>query len=210
MTLQETKKRLLEDRITLIGVDGLDNIEFLLNKVKEESTRGHFLEAGVWEGGACIYAKEVIDKLGLLMRVYVCDSFCGLPRPDPLYPADEGDRHYQVLDLMVDVETVRENFRKYSTMDSVVMVEGWFKDTLPRIRNDVGKLAILRLDGDMYESTMQTLEALHSRVSKGGYIIVDDYCLFPCREAIDKFRSDNSITAPLIKVNSCIHYWKKP
>lgn len=208
-TLESTKQLLLQNRLTLIGSDGLDNLEFLLREIKKEGIRGHFVETGVWEGGACIYAKEIIDELGLLMRVYVCDSFRGLPPPDPKYPADEGDKHHQVLDLMIDSNIVKMNFLQYSSLDSVVFVEGWFKDTMPRVRDDIGKIALLRLDGDMYSSTIEVLESLYSKVTKGGYVITDDYCLFPCREAIDKFRADNQITSPLIKVNTCIYYWKK-
>jgi len=68
-----------------------------------------------------------------------------------------------------------------------VFLEGWFKDTLPNAPID--KIAVLRLDGDMYESTIQALESLYHKVSAGGAVIIDDYFLKACAEAVTDFRN---------------------
>ena len=83
--------------------------------------------------------------------------------------------------LAVSIETVRANFARYDLLDEqVVFLQGWFRDTLPTA--PIEKLAILRLDGDLYESTMDALRALYDKVSAGGFVIVDDYGAFPnCR-----------------------------
>jgi O-methyltransferase len=57
--------------------------------------------------------------------------------------------------------------------DNVKFLAGWFKDTLPSA--PIKKVSVLRLDGDMYESTMDALVALYKKVTPNGYIIVDDY-----------------------------------
>ena len=66
------------------------------------------------------------------------------------------------------LETVKANFEKYGLLDAqVVFLKGWFKDTLPAA--PIGKLAVMRLDGDMYESTMDALKSLYPELSPGGY-----------------------------------------
>ena len=88
-------------------------------------------------------------------------------------------------------------------------LEGWFRDTLPNA--PVDRLCVLRLDGDMYESTMIALENLHDRVSPGGFIIVDDYgAVAGCRAAVDDFRRLRGITAELVPIDWTGHYWRVP
>jgi O-methyltransferase/8-demethyl-8-(2,3-dimethoxy-alpha-L-rhamnosyl)tetracenomycin-C 4'-O-methyltransferase len=141
-------------------------------------------------------------------RVFVADSFAGLPRPNPdVYAADAGDIHHTHKQLAISRREVEDNFRRYELLDEqVVFLEGWFKDTLPVA--PIQKLSILRLDGDMYESTIQTLNALYEKVSSGGFVIVDDYFLRPCRQAVDEFRARKSITSPLLPIDGWAVWWK--
>ena len=100
---------------------------------------------------------------------------------------------------------------KHSAHDQVRFLVGWFKDTLPAAPID--RLAVLRLDGDYYESTMDTLTALYDKVSPGGFVIIDDYgerLWTYCRRAVDDFRRARSITAELIKVDTKCYFWQKP
>lgn len=219
--LDELKKKILGvdklgnavDRsrtLTLIEKSGLDNIEYLLTKVKDENIEGDFVETGVWKGGAVIYAKAVINKLELNSKVYVCDSFKGLPPPKPEYKKDLGDSHHTVEFLRVSKEKVQENFNRFGLLDdNVVFVEGWFSDTMPELKTKIDKIAVLRLDGDMYESTIVVLENLYDLVSDGGYIIIDDYSLVGAREATEDFRKQRKIESQLISCNHTIYYWKK-
>jgi O-methyltransferase len=71
----------------------------------------------------------------------------------------------------------------------------WFNDTLPDAPID--RLAVLRLDGDMYESTIEALNALYHKVSYGGFVIVDDYFLPPCAKAVTDFRERYGTTTPI-------------
>ena len=120
--------------------------------------------------------------------VWVADSFEGLPKPDAAkYAADRGDRHHELKFLAISQQEVEANFAVYGLLDEQVrFLKGWFKDTLPTA--PIEKLAILRLDGDMYQSTMDGLENLYGKVSPGGYIIVDDYhAVAGCRQAVHDF-----------------------
>ena len=179
---------------TMIGLPRLDNIQRCIESVLRENIEGDFIETGVWRGGACIFMKAVLTAYGVEgRRVFVADSFQGLPRPDgDKYPADQGDLLHTFEALAVPLDEVRHNFRKYGLLDDgVVFLPGWFKDTLPAAPMD--KLAVLRLDGDLYGSTMEALVALYPKLSAGGYCIVDDYALPGCQRAVDDFRREHGI-----------------
>lgn len=193
---------------TMIGHVRLDNIEECARKIFADRIPGDFLEAGVWRGGACIFMRALLELESSYRFVYVADSFAGLPPPDQdRYPVDRGDGHHTVDELRVSIDEVKKNFSKYGLLDDrVVFLKGWFKDTLP---GPVQQLALLRLDGDMYESTIQTLEALYDRVSPGGFIIVDDYSLVGARTATDDFRTKRGITEPLTHVDWTGVFWQK-
>ena len=195
---------------TMIGVKRMDNLRSCLEDVIENSVKGDFIETGVWRGGASIFAKGILNAYGQTDRkVWLADSFEGLPRPNPRdYPADQGDEHYKYDFLRVGVEEVKSNFGKYGLLDdSVIFVKGWFKDTLPTLQ--ISSIAVLRLDGDMYESTMDALKALYNKVSLGGYIIVDDYCIPSCAKAIADFRESHHISSQMHEIDGTGVFWKK-
>ena len=141
--------------------------------------------------------------------VWVADSFQGLPPPSPgIYAADIGDTWYQAEALAVSLETVQGNFRRYNLLDNQVrFLKGWFKDTLPAA--PIERLAVLRLDGDMYESTIQALDALYDKLSPGGFVIIDDYMLPPCAKAVHDFRTNLGITEPIIDIDGSGAYWQR-
>ena len=153
---------------------------------------------------AVLRAYGVTDR-----NVYVCDSFQGLPPPkDHEYPVDRGDTHHTAPFLAVNLEQVQENFEGYDLLtDQVKFVKGWFSDTLPTLA--VEKLAILRLDGDMYESTIVALENLYPKLSVGGYVIVDDYGLPNCRRALADYREYHGIDSEYITIDNSSVYWTK-
>ncbi len=196
---------------TMIGFERLRNVRELMSRTISERVPGDFVETGVWRGGACIYMRAVLKVLGIVdRRVWVADSFVGLPMPDPArYPTqDQGDMHHTFTELAVSLETVQENFRKYDLLDDQVkFLKGWFKDTLPVAPID--RIAILRLDGDMYASTMDALQALGHKVSPGGFIIVDDFgAVEGCRNAIADYRQQRGINAPICDIDGIGAYWR--
>jgi O-methyltransferase/8-demethyl-8-(2,3-dimethoxy-alpha-L-rhamnosyl)tetracenomycin-C 4'-O-methyltransferase len=196
---------------TMIGQLRLRNLRDLSEAVIQQGIPGDFIETGVWRGGACIMFRAILKAYeDQTRRVFVADSFEGLPKPNAqLYPADENDKHHQFEALAVSLEEVQENFAKYALLDEqVVFLKGWFKDTLPQA--PVTQIAILRLDGDMYESTMDGLRNLYAKVTQGGYIIVDDYGAVPaCRRAIQDFRAEQAISDPMINIDGLGIYWRK-
>lgn len=195
---------------TMIGRKRLDNIEFCLETILAESIPGDIMECGVWKGGAAIFMKAYLDTYESKDKeVWLADSFEGVPestlRQDK--PTDLSKKAYPGLAIPKD--DVVNNFDKYGiSLEHVRFLEGWFKDTLPKA--PMKKLALLRLDGDLYESTMDILQSLYHKVSVGGFIIIDDYKALPqCEEAVHDFRSKNSITEQIQVIDSEGVYWRK-
>ena len=195
---------------TMIGLRRLDSLQLCITDVLENRVPGDLIETGVWRGGTAIFMRAVLMANGETSRtVWAADSFRGLPQPDPdSYPADLGDLHWTKERLAVSLDTVKENFERYGLLDAQVrFLEGWFRDTLPNA--PIEQLAILRLDGDMYQSTMEALQPLYPKLSRGGYIIIDDYTLPGCRAAVDDYRRDRGISGEIIQIDGSGAYWQK-
>jgi len=111
--------------------------------------------------------------------------------------------------LAVPLERVQDNFRRYGLLDSQVrFLKGWFRDTLPTAPID--RLAILRLDGDLYESTIQALDSLYDKLSPGGFVIVDDFHnVAACRQAVHDFRNNRGITDPIQTIDWGGAFWRR-
>ena len=197
-----------ENGETMIGLARLNNFHFCISKVIEDEIEGDIIEAGVWKGGACILARAICKENKSNKKVYVADSFEGLPKPDGKYPADNGDPHHTMKFLNIDLDTVKENFKKYGLLDDkVVFIKGFFKDSLKEV--PFKKLSVLRLDGDMYGSTWEALDYLYHKLSIGGYLIIDDFFLPACIKAVNDFRSFHSIKEPIMSIDWTGVYWRK-
>ena len=193
---------------TMIGMKRLDNIEYCFNKVVQDNILGDMIETGVWRGGATIFMAGLNKYYNQNRKIFVADSFEGLPPPDSKYPADNGDQHHTYKCLSISLDDVQNNFKKYNLLDdNVIFVKGFFEHSLKTA--PITKLSILRLDGDMYSSTIQVLDYLYDKVSIGGFIIVDDYALHGCKCAVDDFRASRNITSELKVIDYTGRYWVK-
>ncbi len=194
----------------MIGSRRLENLQACAEHVLANDVPGDFIETGVWRGGAVILLRGVLEAYDVRDRVvWVADSFAGLPRPNETdYPADRGDQHHTYEELAVSLEQVQENFRRYDLLDDQVrFLKGWFKDTLPDAPIDA--LALLRIDGDMYESTHDAFSHLYPRLSPGGIVIVDDYhAVAACRRATHDYRNAHGITSPIHEIDGVGVFWE--
>lgn len=195
---------------TMIGRLRMENLQQCMTSVLEDNIEGDFIETGVWRGGACIFMRGFLKGHGVNNRnVWVADSFEGLPEPDEVnYPVDK-DSTFHTLDILkVSLEEVEENFRRFDLLDDKVrFLKGWFKDTLPVA--PIEKIAVARLDGDMYSSTMDSLRNLYPKVSKGGYIIIDDWNVYFCAAAVNDYRKEFGIDDPIIDIDGRGVFWRK-
>jgi predicted O-methyltransferase YrrM len=184
--------------LTMIGMNRLEQLRQFIVEVIQQSVPGNLIETGVWRGGATIFMRAVLKAYGDRTRiVWVADSFAGLPPPDlQRYPRDAGADFHTQQHMVVSLEQVKANFAMYDLLDDQVQfLPGWFRDTLPTAPID--QLSVMRLDADMYESTMDALRYLYPKLSPGGYVIVDDYSVPYCRAAVEDYRREQGITEPL-------------
>jgi len=196
---------------TMVGRKRLNNLHDALDTVRLKNIPGDFIECGVWRGGCCILMAGYMSVYNMADRiVYAADSFEGLP-----VPTHEKDKGLDLSkegfpELAISVEAVRENFEAYGLpKHNIRFLKGWFKDTLPSA--PIEKIALLRLDGDLYESTMDAMTALYPKVSPGGIVIVDDYNALPvCRQAIiDYFCSHNIRVPHMEEIDWTGVWWQK-
>jgi len=195
---------------TMIGRKRLDHLHYCLDTLRDEKISGDLIECGVWRGGASIFMKSYLDTYNMSDRaVYLADSFEGVPESvlEEDKATDLSKRAYP--GLAVPLEDVKNNFSKYDvSMQNVFFIEGWFKDTLSKA--PINQLALLRLDGDLYESTMDALNALYHKVVPKGFVIIDDFKALPqCEQAVHDFRQKNNINEPIQKIDNEAVYWRK-
>jgi len=203
------KKNLLENKITMLGAHKLDTLRFCIEDCLKNAIDGDIIETGVWKGGATIYMAGILKKNGdTTKKLFVADSFEGLPPPDEeKWPQDKGDTHHTQDQLAISLEEVKENFKSFGLYaDNIVFVKGFFEDSLKTA--NIEKLSVLRLDGDMYGSTMTVLKQLYHKLEVGGYLILDDWLLKGAREALLDFREKMGIREVIYEDFSGV-FWKK-
>jgi hypothetical protein len=204
--------------LTMVPLARLDNLHRCAVDVIERHVPGDFIETGVWRGGVTIFMRAILKTYAVAdRRVWVADSFEGLPAPDAeKYPIEAKTHSGKVMSSVykhfaVGLDQVQENFARFGFLDDQVrFLKGWFKDTLPSAA--ISQLAIMRLDGDYYESTQDALIHLYPKLSPGGYVIIDDYnedIWTYCRRAVDDYREREGLDQPLLRVDSKCFYWQK-
>jgi O-methyltransferase len=197
---------------SMIGLRRMDNIQQCVQTVIDDDVPGDLIETGVWRGGACIFMKaNLVARDDTSRVVWVADSFQGLPPPnEALYPADSGDDLHTRAGLSVGADQVRHNFERYGLLDDrVQFLVGWFKDTLPVAPIDA--LSVMRLDGDMYESTWQAIDALYPKLSPGGFCIIDDFGSHQSQagQAVLDYRRAHGIDEDIVDIDGFGAYWRR-
>lgn len=201
------------------------NLESVLRYIEESSIEGAFVETGTYTGGASAYALLALQRLrknGPARAYWGFDSFEGMPCPGK----DDGEKaSYWILGKPFEIEESNVlrgheiNRADYSECLSYLqgtgypaelihLVKGWFQNTLSQSRTAIGQIAVLRLDGDLYESTKVALDQLYDQVVYGGVVIIDDYGSFEgCRKAIEDLFSVRGFRPHLYYVEHGIRYF---
>ncbi len=197
--------------LTMIGMKRLDNLQACVEDVLSRNVPGDLIEAGTWRGGAAIFLRSILKAYCVSDRyLWIADSFQGLPSPDAnRFPADAGNYDHTNPFLAVSLEQVKLGFSRFGLLDNQVrFIKGWFRDTLPKLQDQ--KWSVIRIDADMYESTMDALSFLYPQLAVGGYVIIDDYGgLACCREAVLDYRAANQICEDIQRVDWTGVYWQR-
>lgn len=205
-------EQILSNGVTLVSRERLETLFNQCSKFK--NTSYSFVECGVAKGGCLSMMKFSSGKQN---KIFGLDSFEGMP---DITPEDIGDynkscplTNFGKDNLSGGIDTVYNTFNKLNlNTDNVTLIKGFFKDTLhvQENINKIGKIAVLRLDSDWYESTKICLEQLYDNVIEGGIIIIDDYGHFiGAKRATDEFIAKKNIKSPLIQSDYTEYYWVK-
>jgi len=201
----QTVKRVMP--FSLVGSSGLESTFDVAENTVAMHVAGAFVECGVARGGCSALLAMVADNENQGRKLWMFDSYQGLPDPTQEDFADGADTtgsHVRplpkgsCLGTRHEVESMLFNKFKLNR-NAIVLVEGWFQDTLPVRKNEIGPIAVLRIDGDWYESTRCVLLNLFDQVPSGGWIIVDDYgTCSGCQKAVDEFLVERHLQPTLI------------
>jgi hypothetical protein len=237
MRSTEEQKALLHDYEavclqTLLSIAGICNLELAARYVADKRLRGAYVECGIWQGGSVSYwARSFLRNGGdpAHAPVFGFDAFQGMPR----MTAVDGKVASQLLynkrpedlpEFLIDGALVPPNPSTASEAEcratveasgfprqQIHIIQGWFQDTLPRCKEQIGPIAVLRLDADFYEATKVCLSNLYENVISRGLIIIDDYELFPgCRQAVDEYMEESGLSTPLIYYGEYGRFFFKP
>jgi O-methyltransferase len=195
---------------TMVGLKRLANVRQCVERVIADGVPGDLIETGVWRGGVVILMRAILEAYDQHERtVFAADSFQGVPPPNAsIYPSDAGSHLHTASALAVPRDEVERNFDLYGLLDDQVrFLEGWFKDSLPTVKERTW--AVVRLDGDLYESTMDALTNLYPGLSVGGFLIIDDYGHDPCRQAVADFRDAQGVTESIESIDWLGAFWRR-
>lgn len=199
------------EAVTMVGSQRLQNLEECCRSALRDKVPGDFVETGIWRGGCGILMRAILAAMEDTSRkVWLFDSFQGLPKPDvQAFPQDRSDQLWMFRNYLgVSLEKVKANFQRYELLDErTKFIAGWFRDTIPQA--EVDSISVLRLDGDLYESTWLVLTHLYPKLSPNGFVIIDDYALTTCKAAVDDFRQHHSINSPITRVDWSGIFWRK-
>ena len=176
-----------------------------------DNVPGDFVETGTYNGGTAVLMLKTmiaLDTAEPRRHFWGFDSFEGLPAPndedrgkgaafaEAQLPTAAASKHAGVARRFKSSEDAfKANLRKNDVWRDglVTPVKGWFRDTLPRAR--ASRISFLRLDGDLYKSTMEGLTHLYPKLSAGGYVYIDDYGSFEgCKRAVNRYRAEHNVT----------------
>ena len=232
----DSRDKIIEDYLFSIERDFRDvmqivNIEECVRHVVSKSIGGAFVETGVFTGGASAYALRcLLRNEPLTVRKYWgFDSFQGMPQPTEIdgeyavkWMYGKSTSEIDRTKISGKLEPSRLNLSDYEKTRKYLLstgyaphllnlVKGWFQHTLPTAKAEIGPIAILRLDGDYYESTKVVLEELYDQVVVGGIVIIYDYGIFEgCKKAVDGFLAEKAVDPFIHYVENSIRFFVKP
>lgn len=202
---------------SLVGWRGLQVTYDATLATRRQGLDGSLVECGVAQGGSAALMGLVEHDSGQPRMLWLFDSYEGLPEPTAedlvdgatgthIRPLPRGSclgTIEQVSDLLFDSFNLQR--------DRIRLVKGWFQDTLPVTRDQIGPIAVLRIDGDWYASVKCCLDMLFDGVVPGGYLIIDDYTsCYGAQKAVDEFIAARGLAVTLTPDGRGGCYFVKP
>lgn len=186
--------------LTMVGMGGITEMVRFVDEVVHDGIEGAVVECGVWRGGVSFAAARRLQHHGDDRPVWMFDSFEGLPPPEeidgPSARAWAQDTHGADYhdNCTAPLDQVRADAHALGVQHQVRLVPGWFDDTLPETRHEVGPIALVRVDADWHASVRCCLDELYDQVTPGGIVIFDDYDSWDgCAVAVHEFLGERSL-----------------
>ena len=192
---------------TLLRYEALRSLYEAAHYVVKQGIQGSAVECGVARGGSAAVIAAAMSQADAGRQVFLFDTFEGLPAPtcgDPDY-----ERAVQFTGkCRGELEEVQSLFHRLR-LGNCQLIKGMFQDTLAT--TDTGKISLLHIDGDWYESTRVCLENLWDRVADKGIVQIDDYGEWQgCKKALDEFLSERAINIALQYIDPSARRLVKP
>ena len=218
----------------MAGTPKADHFVALAAKAVHDDVKGAIIECGVWRGGLSFIVAKALELQGAEDRkVFLADSFAGIPQPPKTGRFNSQDRGANGITLLHDnsATAVEDDAARFHLdQNRLRFVVGYFNESLPELvaAQPSLRFAVVRLDGDTYFSTMDAITVLYPRLSPGGYLIIDDFVDWAgCRHAVYDYRRRHRIAAPITFIphpcapstnaedqDNCLTtygaYWRKP
>lgn len=207
---------------TMLSVERLISLWEQVQYLDHSAIDGALVECGVWRGGAAgMMAAAHQSSESVRRPMHLFDSFAGLPEPNRekdgefaiRYAGGKAEGHDRPIGRCVSALGDCRRLLEATLAYPSTLIEyhvGWFSKTIPSVAPRLDPIALLRLDGDWYESTRLALTYLYPLVVNGGLIVVDDYGYWPgCRKAVDEFLMGLQRPVLLNRVDYCARYWVK-
>jgi hypothetical protein len=196
--------------LTLIERDFFIQVKVIIEKIIENKVEGDLVFVGTYRGGGALYIKSLFEELGFKNKCWLFDSFDGF---NPVLLNDEENKSINLFtnkgkfNHQPTEHSVWELFEKYNLANNLEVVKGYIEETVNQV--SIEKIAFLHLDLDIFSSTLHALEKFYSKISKNGWVVVDDYYvnLFQCKLAVDRFREDNLLLRPITKIGNYPAGW---
>jgi O-methyltransferase len=199
---------------TMLSYSALCEMYDVIHKVDTWKVPGAIVEMGCWSGGCGALMSWTTKKNKSDRDIWLFDSFEGLPelaeedrewaeKSNLKMKSKEQKEMKPIGSYATTEQNVQFALESLSAKEKVHVVKGWFQNSVPGVQKEIGPIAVLRLDGDLYESTKYCLGTLYDQVSSKGIIVIDDYHLEGCRRALYEFFYTRNIS-PNIVNNSFI------
>jgi len=205
--LMKYKKFIHKKTYSMGAQNEINQTHQLMKLIHKNNVVGDIIEAGVWRGGMAMWIKANLNYYGLNKKLFLFDTFSYFP-PAAFGKDKQIDPIIRVLyENPPTLQEVKDNFKKFGLLDNKIkFIQGEISSNMPLI--DIDKIALLRLDLDYYEPTLTMLEKYYWNVSKGGYVVIDDYNnhYLECKNAVDDFRTKYNIENPIVQSNGAV-YW---
>jgi O-methyltransferase len=142
---------------------------------------GDYMEFGTWKGGSLTTAYFLAKQFPALARwhYYAFDSFEGLPE---ITGVDNSTGEFKAGDYAVGLPALKTQLAKNGLdLNRITFTAGWYSEVLngaTAASLPLKKAAVILVDCDLYESTVDVLNFITPYVVDGTVIIFDDWFCF--------------------------------